>query len=454
MLFTKHALGADWSEEGLKLVVLGRRFRQLVVFDFLHVSAPFAKEDKTKIEEFLKRNHVAEARVVACLPRETFFIRFLDLPGEAESQLARVVGYQVDTLHPFHNTPIRWDSAVVAKDAKTKQIRVMIAIAEQSALDRQSQALKDLGIRPDSLTPAAAPVAGLLGSLLPEMALVVLSRGSKMELLGFRQGNLVAARELASDDANPAQQLERELHALGSVLPPEASKAIPTFTGSAIPEVFSEVLGETKRLPLLKLALSAPPKFDAEMMFPALAAACSGLRRRPSPSLNLLPLESRLRPSRWGRVPIYAAGASAALLGLTLLAHGLIETALYGRALDRQIHILRSQAETVQQQGEQATHLSERAALLESLRAQTWQKLQIMRELTNLLPDGTWIQDLQVGQGTVEFSGSSNRAADLIQPLENSVYFSRVEFASPITRGSDNKEVFRIRMRVGKTAVH
>lgn len=452
-MYTKLALGVDWSAEGLKLVAAGRRFRKLVVLDWLQVSEPLAKEGKGKIEEFLKRNQAAEARTIACPPREGFLVRFLDLPGEAESQLARVIGYQIDTLHPFQGTPISWDSAVVARDAKTKQIRVMIAIAEQSALDRRSQALKELGLRVDCLTPAAAPLAGILNALLPEMALVVLGRGSRIELFGFRQGSLVAAQELASD-ANPAQRLQRELHAFGSVLPPEASKTIPTFTCGPIPEALSGVLAETKSLPLPKLPISAPPRFDVEAMLPALAASYAGLRRKPSPALNLLPIESRLRPSRWGRVPVYALGASAMLLGLMLLAHGLIETALYGRALDRQIQRLRSQAEAAGQRNEQVARLSERVKLLESLRGETWQKLHIMRELTTLLPDGTWAQDLQVGQGSVEFSGYSNRAAELIQPLENSPYFSQVEFASPITRGADNKEAFRIRMRVGKPALH
>ncbi len=454
MLFTKLALGVDWSAEGLKLVVAGRRLRKLVVQDWLHVPEPLAKEDQSRVKEFLKKNGVAEARVIACLPREAFLIRFLDLPGEASSQLSKVIGYQIDTLHPYQNNPICWDSAVVARDPKTKQIRVMIAIAEQAVLDRHSQALKELGLRVDALTLAAAPLAGLCAALLPQMALVVLGRGSRSELLGFRQHALVDARDLASDGDNSAPRFERELHALGSVLPPEGSAAIPTFTCGPIPEALSRVLGETKRLPLFKLSLSAPRKFDVESMLPALAAASAGLRRKPFPSLNLLPLGARRRSSQWARAPIYAFGASATLMGLMLLAHGTIESALYGRAMDRQIQHLARQADAVQRQDEQLALLSERATLLENLRAMTWEQLQITRELTNLLPDGTWVQSLQIDHGTVEFSGLSNRAAELIQPLENSPYFSQVEFASPITRSADNKDVFRIRMRVGKAARH
>ena len=481
MFFSKLALGVDWSAEGLKLVALGRRFRKLRVLDWAHVPgllvppnvgpglAPAKAgpagagvgptgEAKNRVQEFLRRNHVKEARVIACLPRESFFVRFLDLPSEAESQLARVIGYQIDTLHPFQGTSIRWDCAVVARDTKAKQVRVMIAIAEQSVLDRQYQALKDLGLRVDSLTLAAAPLANLLKTSLPETALVVLGRGKRVELLGFRRGNLVAAREVVCDsvapisDRRPAQDFGRELHALWSVLPAEAATTIATFTWGQIPEAFAEFLGESKRLPPPKLPLRAPEKFDWENMLPALAAAYAGLRRKLSPAINLLPLEYRARSSRWSPVPLYALGASASLMGIMLLAHGPIETAMCGRALNREIGRLNSQAEAARRQSQQVAHLSERAALLGSLRAETWQKLRIMREITNLLPDGTWVQDLQVNPETVEFSGFSNRAAELIQPLENSPYFSQVEFTSPITRDAQNREAFHIRMRVGKPA--
>jgi len=450
----KLALGVDWSPEGVKLVALSRRFRRLRVLGWLQVSAPLTQDSTAKVEEFLKRNRLGEARVIACLPREGFLIRFLDLPLEAESQLARVIGYQVDALHPFQDTPICWESAVVARDVKARQIRVMIAIAEQSVLDRQCQALKDLGLHVDSLTFEVAPLAGLVKSLLPEMALVAVGRGSKVELLAFRQGSLVAARELSADEGGAPQRFERELHALGSVLPPGASNTIPTFICGQIPSAFLEILGESQALPLPAVDSSAARQFDSDTMLPALAAAHAGVRRKPSPALNFLPSDARKRPRRWSEAPFYALGASAALLGLVLLAHGAIERAVYGVSLARETKRLSAQAEAARRHSELADRLTERAALLEGLRTGTWKKLEILRELTRLLPDGTWVQDLQVGQETVEFSGYSSRAAELIQPLENSPYFSHVEFASPITRGTDNKEVFRIRLRVRKPGVH
>jgi Tfp pilus assembly protein PilN len=453
LLFTKLALGVDWSSSGINVVALGRRFRRLVVVDGLHLPDPLEEGARSKVEGFLKKNQAGEARGTVCLPREAVLVRFLDLPAEVEPQLEKVVSYQIDTLHPFQGTAVCWDSAVVSRDLKAKQIRVLVAIAERSRIDWHHQALKNLGLRVDSLSLMASHLAPLLKGSLPETALLVCGRTKSLELVGFHQGCLCATRELSLETSDaPAVQFERELHSLWSVLPTVDPSMLPIFTCGTLPAVLSEMLTGAKALPPLRSTPASPPNFDIRAHLPALAAAYAGLRRRPATSLNLLPPEFRQRPRRGARVPLYALGATAACLGLLMATHGVIETALYGRALERAIQQLTPQAEAARGQKQQVTVLTERIGVLEGVRAETWRKLQILEELTRLLPDGTWVQDLQLGQEVVEITGYSNRAAELIQPLENSPYFSQVEFTSPITRDAQNKEIFRIRMRLGKPA--
>jgi Tfp pilus assembly protein PilN len=453
LLFTKLALGVDWSSSGLDIVVLGRRFRRHVVVDWLHLPEPVAGEARSKVEEFLKKNQAGEARITACLPREAILVRFLDLPAGAEAQLHNVVSYQIDALHPFEGSPVCWASAVVARDAKAKQIRVLVAIAERSRVDAHHQVLTNLGLRVDSLSLAASHLAPLLRDLLPETALVVCGRTKSVELLGFHRGCLCATRELSLDGSEVLkEQFEREMHSLWSVLPTVDPATLPVFTCGTMPPLFSELAPEAKVLPPLRSMPAAPRNFDVGAHLPALAAAYAGLKRKPVSAINLLPAEFRRRRTRGARVPLYALGATATCMVLLVAFHGLIETASYGRALDRAIQQLTPQAEASRRQRQQVSQLSERVGVLEGVRAETWRKLQLLEELTKLLPDGTWVQDIQLGEEVVEMTGYSNRAAELIQPLENSPHFSQVEFTSPITRDSQGREVFRIRMALGKPA--
>jgi general secretion pathway protein L len=172
------------------------------------------------------------------------------------------------------------------------------------------------------------------------------------------------------------------------------------------------------------------------------------MRRGAVPIINLLPAGERWQPQAAARLPIYALSASASLLALTLASHAWIERELYSRALDREIHRLSDHAQQIRGQNQETSNLEARAAVLESVQAGNWQKLHMLQQLTKLLPDGTWLQELNITEDTVDINGYSNHAADLVPPLENSPYFTQVEFTAPITRDNQNREIFRIRMRL------
>ena len=220
------------------------------------------------------------------------------------------------------------------------------------------------------------------------------------------------------------------------------------FACGEAPSAFAALVGEAATLPSPSLRLSQPLNFDLGTYFTALAAACAGVARRPGPSVNLLPAQDRWQPRRGLLQPIYALAVLAVLLGTLVLAHGWIENIVYARALNREIARLEPQASRIRRESQELSTVAAREGLLGDLRTETWRKLEILQELTHLLPDGTWVDEVQLTEGTVEVFGQSKRAADLVQPLENSPYFTQVEFTSPITRNAQDKEVFRMRMRL------
>jgi hypothetical protein len=67
----------------------------------------------------------------------------------------------------------------------------------------------------------------------------------------------------------------------------------------------------------------------------------------------------------------------------------------------------------------------------------------VMREITDLLPNDSWLTLLSLDAKGIELTGQAAAASSLIPLLENSPRFERVEFASPVTRGRD-REQFRI----------
>lgn len=447
-MFSKVSIGMDWTGQGWSLLVLDKHFGRLRVVDRLQVVGP-PEEARQAVATFMDKHQVREARVNACLPRRSVLVRFLDLPAEAEPQLAKVVGFQVDTLHPFQEGEVYWDCRVVSRDGEKKQIKVLVVLAEKSRLDQHYQELLRLGLHVTSMTFAAACLIPFVKGVTPETALVVFGRPDGVELLVFHRGDLHAARDVSAEPSDDvAERFDRELHAVRASLPIADPTAVATFKWGSLPNSFAEFLAEVPPFPAPRLALATPPGLDLGESWSALGAAYSDLKGKSGAAINLLPVEKRWYTTR--KVPrlLYGLGSLAVLLAIAAGVHGRVEGAFYARGLDRQIHQWEARAGDVRQQLKEQENLEGSAAVLVGARQQTWQKLQVLEELTKLLPDGTWLQEMDVDKDSVAIFGYSDRAADLVRPLEDSPYFSQVEFTSPITRDANNKEIFRMRMRL------
>ena len=453
-MFTKLVIGVDCGGGAYRLTVLGRRFRRYLLVDELQLPEPRGDDAPAKVAAFLDRHHLRDARVIACLPRDAVLVRFLSLPQETEPQLAKVVDYQLGSLHPYKDGQVYWDCAVVERDPKTKQITVMVVLAEKPRVNEFRRALQELGLRLSAVTLCAATMAALLKSQLPPLALVACGRGTGIELLSFHQGNLCATQEIAVEPAaNLRERFERERHRVLAALPMSDPAAIPWFISGPMPPAFSALLEGASPLPPPKLNLRKG-SVAGGVDWAALSAAYAGLVRRGAASIiNLLPQGERWPPHAEARLPVYALSAVAFLLALTLASHAWIERTLYSRALDRELHRLNVHAQQIRGQNQETSSLEASAAVLENVRASNLQKLHMLQELTRLLPDGTWLQEVDISEDRVEINGYSNHAADLVRPLETSPYFTQVEFSAPITRDNQSREVFRIRMRL-KQALH
>ena len=453
-MFSKFSIGVDWNGEGWSLALLSQRLRRLQIVDRIQTQGT-PEEARQAVAKFLEKHRVREARTTACLPRRSLLVRFLDLPAEAEPQLAKVVGFQMDTLHPFGEGGVYWDCAVVSRDREKKQIKVLIVLAEKSRLDRLYQELLSLGLRVTSLTLAAACLVPILKAVTGEAALVIFCRPDDVELLGFYRGTLCATRDVPAGSGEHISELfERELHAVHAALPVTEPATLPTFVCGRPPESLTGLLVEASPLPRLSLDGVTLPGRDLEESWPEVGAAYAGLNRKSVAAPNLLPAARRWRSTRRAPSLLYALGSLAVLLALVAGTHSWIARAFYARALNQQIDLWEGRAGAVRKQIQQADSFEASADVLEGAREQTWQKLRVLAELTRLLPDGTWLQQIDMDQDSAEIFGYSDRPADLVQPLENSSYFSRVEFTSPITRDASNQEIFRIRMHLGKPARH
>lgn len=150
------------------------------------------------------------------------------------------------------------------------------------------------------------------------------------------------------------------------------------------------------------------------------------------PRANLLPSAERPRRNQLKSL------VAPALLSLVLVLLALVMVTPLWQAqqtreqLQQQLRQLRLQAEQVGALNDELTQAqAANAAVLQRSR-EAPRMSDLLRELTDLLPDETWVQTLNYNDGKVDMRGQSERATDLIALLEQGPGISDVSFRSPV----------------------
>jgi general secretion pathway protein L len=107
-------------------------------------------------------------------------------------------------------------------------------------------------------------------------------------------------------------------------------------------------------------------------------------------------------------------------------------------ALQAQVAQAKRAATSVVDLGHQAGQADDVLAFLRN-RRNSIPPLQILDELTRLVPEDSWVSQLVLRGHNIELIGFSPRATDLIARVEASTLFEKPQFRSPITLSADGK---------------
>ena len=74
--------------------------------------------------------------------------------------------------------------------------------------------------------------------------------------------------------------------------------------------------------------------------------------------------------------------------------------------------------------------------------------LDILKDLSNIIPKSAWISSFTFSEKGVELEGYADSASELIPLLEASPHFTDAVFRSAITKSREGKERFKIGLQV------
>ncbi len=356
---------------------------------------------------FLRKLGLSHTPAAVLLPRRDVTVRQIAMPGVSDKDLASAIEFQMDGLHPYPES-----DALASWMRLPGSSSVLVAITRRSTVERLVTLFAEAGLKIGSFTCSAAALYSarrMFGSVQNSAGVIAAESGeSSVEIYGES-----AARPVFSAvyDVEP----ERAIAMAASEMRLEPGTRAGTF---------EELIGMAPALPFVA----------------ALASACPIL----APSLNLLPEANRIRSARRAWIPIGALAAVVAALAAAYAAEPGYDKQRYLKSLNAEIARVQPAANRSAALDRDIEDARRRILLLDQIRTRSKADMDVLAEMTRILPPPTWVNSLEVGREQVTVIGETPQAAPLLQAIDSSPLFEKSEFVQPPTRLAAG-EAFRIR---------
>ncbi len=159
--------------------------------------------------------------------------------------------------------------------------------------------------------------------------------------------------------------------------------------------------------------------------------------------LNLLPQALRHRSINQQARTNWVLGAVALLLLVFVMVQSLWLREYQIQAIGKAIEGVRAEAMAVQQIRKQIEDASDAAGFLQERKIQNGYKVEMLAELTRILPQDTYLDRLSLHAETTQMQGKSDNAQKLIELINASPYFENASFRGPTRLDNrSGKEIF------------
>jgi len=459
MIYHKTSIGIEIDGGDLVLSSLQGNLSGGTLTHFLRIPDYRSRDAaglRDELQVFTRAGVLASSNIVVGIPRRDLLLRHLELPAEVADNLKQVIQYQVQSFEPTEEDSYYYDYALLGRTQKNRKISILLAMVRKSLLDDHLHRLFDLGIQPAAVTCSSIALANMFlqGRKHVQDATHILANvsPSSVEILVLENGMPVHSHETPKEDRIGWKDLIlREAGDAVSRLRLGAEAAVEEFilAGEASREAYADL---KEAIPECSLLTDSFPVKGTEDTAPYLERAASttalaytGMARHPAVRINLIPPAHRFKQTRWA----YVSAAVLGLVILALLAGFLLHRQIQGRRLvgelDRQIAAHKPQVEKVTKLRGQTEELAGKIESMEVLFRKQDRNLEILQELTHILPEDTYLFSYSYRDGNVSIGGYSNSASDLILMLESSPLLKDVRQRGSTTRDQrTGKERFQL----------
>lgn len=149
---------------------------------------------------------------------------------------------------------------------------------------------------------------------------------------------------------------------------------------------------------------------------------------------NFLPPEQRAAVPSGNRTVRRSLAIGALALAVGVVVTPLVDRHMQLARLKEQVAHARDSALRVKDIQAQIAEMENRYRMLSEKRDATPRMIALLNELSRIIPDDTWVVQLEINGKLVKIRGESSSASNLIPLIEASSAFKDASFASPVTR--------------------
>jgi Tfp pilus assembly protein PilN len=401
------------------------------------------------VAKYIDAVKAAKAKAILCIPKSWAIVQAVEFPIVVKENLTDVITYELDRLTPLTPDNAYYDFKVIGED--TDKMRILLAVARKDEIDSFLEALRGKNINIGKIGVSTLSMRSLLKSTYKDVNAVFVS----LDESGYEGGvviNDLTVRSISGEfktvGTADVDNIIRETYPLIETLAKNGNRGIMVIGGTEQDyRTFQQKFPNVSLYNLDRDVKFDLPKGDKDLSY----VAVSGLIETMTGDENEINLLSG-RAKQPRKTPIFLTMALLALIfsiGMFYFIAPVIIGQRTVEEIDREITALKPEMKKVEAIKNEADTLLAEVATINNFKKQTSSSLNILKEMTSILPAKTWLTHLRIADPAVEIDGFASSAAEIIPGLENSKYFQKVEFASPTFRDSrKNTDRFVIKMEL------
>jgi Tfp pilus assembly protein PilN len=391
--------------------------------------------------------------VTLSIPKAWAIIKTVEFPSTIKENLPNVLYYELDRMTPFNPEDTLYDFRIL-KDEGGK-LTLLVMAAKANVINPYIDALRERGINVSRL------MANLSGI---DTLCRYIDKGADSIFVEINENGYEGALFLDSSvtdvftgtfpSENEEQKVDtilKEILSLMDVAEKQAKSPQIMLLLRDKNTNLKELLKLNINLPLrilndldIKFMPSGPQK---ELYYAASGGVLESLWHKAK-GLNLL---------KKGRHEIQKTPfALTAVLMLSIFVMWILYIAAPLRIekkrleeIDHQIMLRKEDVKRVEALKKEIDTLHGEVSTINNFKGNKPMILNLLKELTTILPQNTWLTRVRITESTVDIEGYAGSATGLLPKLEASKYFKKAEFASPTFRDArQNADRFIIKMEI------